>query len=248
MDKIKNAFTLKNAPVMVGPSIGIVAGSLLGSAIKPSIETLAVLRNLAAGLVLAAVSTELAPQVAEAHFYRERISVIAGILIGLGLMITLRTIFSQKNEEKMSIEVVVSIAIDFFIDSLLIGIALSSLTGGTSSMIMAIALGIEMFILSMTTTSQMHAANSSYLYIMTVTATFVMSTIVGLFSGMFAANMLKGTPMMYMLMAFGVSALIWLVTEDLIVKSKYLDSRLAASMLFLGFMTVLVIGWFGHAH
>ncbi len=243
---IKNLFTLKNAPVLVGPTLGILVGSVFGTAIRPSMKSLALMRNVAAGLVLAAVSTELAPKIADVDEWKSRIGVLAGIVIGLGMMITLRTIFSQKSKG-MTIEVIISIAIDFFIDSLLIGIALGSISSN-ASFVMAAALGIEMFLLSMTTMSQLQEANSSAFYIVIVTAVFVLSSIGGIMSGIFVANRFKGTPAFYTLLAFGVAALVWLVTEDLLDKSKHVDTRLGATMLFIGFTLVVVMGWFGHHH
>lgn len=247
MEKILKQVNVKNLPIMLGPSVGILLGSVIGGFLKPSVETMVILRNAAAGLVLAAVSTELIPEIADVDGYKHRIAVMAGLVIGLGMMLLLRTFFSQKNEDKMSIEVVTSIAIDFFIDAMLIGIALGT-GSGTSSFIMAVSLGVEMFILSMTTISQMHAAKSSIGYMIMVSGIFVVASVVGLVGGMFLAQRLKGAAGFYGLLSFGVAALVWLVTEDLLTKSKYVDTRVGATFLFLGFATAIAMGWFGHAH
>ncbi len=244
MESIKNIIGMidkKKIPVMMGPIIGIIIGSIVGSMIKPSMKSLAVLRHIAAGLVIAAFSTELTPEIAEADGYKNRIAVISGIVIGLALMIVLRTIFS-KEEETMSIEVISSVAIDFFIDAMLIGIALASTTN-SNGYIMAIALGIEMFILSLTTISQARKAGSSSLSMVFVSALFVVVVVAGMYIGMYFANRFKNSSTYYLLIAFGVAALMWLVTEDLLSKSKYLDSRIGATMLFLGFLSVIILGW-----
>ena len=241
MDLLK----LSNVPVMIGPSLGIVTGAIIGSIIKPSKQSLAIMRNLAAGLVLAAVSTEITPQIADVETWKNRLAILAGIAIGLGMMIILRTIYSKH--DGVSTETITSIAIDFYIDSLLIGIALASISG-SASIITALALGTEMFILSMGTISTMHDANASIGSISLVTTIFVLSSISGLSSGIFLARWLKNTPIFYALLAFGVAALIWLITEDLLHKSKYLDTRLGATALFVGFSIVLIFGWIGHQH
>lgn len=252
---MKTSTVTKLSKFMGGPVAGIVLGAILGIYIRPNAKFVSGLRALAAGIVLAAVSTELIPKVADTETKYDRIAVVIGILAGLSLMITIRTIFDKRQQitksvtsGKMPWELIISIAIDFFIDALLIGMALST-SNSNVGMVLAIALGFEISLLTLTTSSQMIYSGISKTKIMGVVAILAAAFVAGGLTGYFAASKLKGTSAYYGMMAFGVAALIWLIVEDLLVGiNKVLDSRISASLIFAGFMAIIVSGWFGHSH
>lgn len=231
-----------NILITIGPVVGIVVGAFLGSIFHPDKKTLSILRNLAAGLVLAALSIELTPKVTGAESWKSKIAILSGIVIGALMMILIRT-FSAKKDDKA--EILASIGTDFFIDALLIGIAIGVISGGKSKggIIMALALGLEMFILTMSTVA---GFKSNALHAIMVAGIFTLSVLAGIFFGIFAASNFQSSFVICGMLAAGLSVLIWLVCEDLIAKNdpKILDSRIGATMLFLGFMLVVVMEWF----
>ena len=80
---------------------------------------------------------------------------------------------------------------------------------------------------------------------MGIVAILAAAFVAGGLTGYFAASKLKGTSAYYGMMAFGVAALIWLIVEDLLVGvNKVLDSRISASLIFAGFMAIIVSGWY----
>ena len=204
---------------------------------------------------MAAVSTELIPDVAEVKEWKERGAVLFGIILGALVMIVLRTIFSKyTNEGESGVipwEMVISIAIDFFVDAILIGMSLSLGPGleANTGLVMTVALGFEMMLLTVTTASQMSLNKVTRGKIIGISVMLAAIVLIGAYLGNFIARKFKGTPYFYALLAFGVSALIWLIVEELLADiGTNLDSRISATMMFIGFMMVIASGWMGHKH
>lgn len=241
MEQIFDIFK-NNILITIGPIIGIGVGAFLGTIFHPDKKTVSILRNLAAGLVLAALSIELTPKITDAESWKSKIAILSGIVMGALIMILIRT-FSAKKDDKA--ELLTSIGTDFFIDALLIGMAIGVISKGKSKggLIMALALGLEMFILTMSTVA---GFKSNALHAIMVAGIFILSVLAGIFFGILASSKFQNSLAICGMLAAGLSVLIWLVCEDLIAKNdpKILDSRIGATMLFLGFMLVVIMEWF----
>ncbi len=248
---------LHTAKFMIGPMLGILVGAAIGTHFTFSKEIVSGLRSLAAGIVLAAVSTELIPEIAEVEASKERLWVVFGVVIGATMLITLRSYFdkydpTKEGENKVPWEMIISIAIDFFIDAILIGMAMSITTGdeGNTGLIMAFALGTEMLIITLTAAGQMKENSVNRGEIWGIAGGLAGVVLIGGLVGNYVATSFKGSPPYYGLLAFGVAALIWLVVEELLVETGKgnLDSRIQASLIFIGFLGIIGSGWMGHAH
>ena len=246
----------KLSMLMIGPFLGIIIGGVIGSFIKPDPKLLTSFRSLAAGIVIAAVSTELIPEVAEVEGWKNRLGVLLGIVIGAGALIGIRSILNkyEKAGKSKSIqwEMVTSIAIDFFIDAVLIGMAMTVLSGEASNagLVIAISLGIEMLLVTFSLADTMNSGGVSRLKIMGICAGLLAIVTVGAIVGYITASKFKGTSPYYAMLAFGVAALLWLVVEELLVEKVKgrIDSRLQATFIFVGFILVIGSGWLGHHH
>ncbi len=248
---------MHTAKFMAGPMMGILVGAFIGTYFKPSEKTVSGFKSLAAGIVLAAVSTELIPEVAEVDNTKERLWVVFGVIIGASMLIALRTYFdkydaTKEGKGKVPWEMIISIAIDFFIDAILIGMAMTVTTGMESSagLIMAFALGTEMLIITLTAAGQMKENKVKGGELWGIAGGLAGVVLLGGLIGNYVGTSFKGTPSYYGLLAFGVAALIWLVVEELFVETgkNVLDSRIQASLIFVGFLAIIGSGWLGHAH
>ena len=247
----------RTSKFMMGPMIGILVGAAIGTHLTISDKTVSGLKSLAAGIVLAAVSTELVPEIAEVKVPKERLWVLFGIVMGAMLLIVMRTYFSKYDPLKsgggrVPWEMVLSIAIDFFVDAILIGMAMTITTGveGNTGMVMAVALGTEMLIITLTASGQMKENSVKTPEIWSIAIGLSCVVLLGGLLGNYVAKSFKGSPPYYGLLAFGVAALIWLIIEELLVETSKnnLDSRIQASLVFIGFLGVISSGWMGSAN
>ena len=248
---------MRTMKFMAGPMLGILVGAFIGTRFSFSPKVVTGLKSLAAGIVLAAVSTELIPEIADVDIAKERLWVVFGVCFGAIMLMTLRSYFdkydaTKEGKGKVPWEMIIAIAIDFFVDAILIGMAISLNSGaeGGAGVIMAVALGTEMLIVTMTAAAQMKENQVSKAEAWGIAAGLAGVVLLGGLLGNFVAARFKGSPPYYGLLAFGVSALIWLIFEELLVETSKnaLDSRIQASLLFLGFLGIIASGWIGHAH
>lgn len=226
--------------------IGITIGYFVSLLFTPTENTLTYLRNLAAGIVFAAASTELIPKVMSASTRDERSIVIAGMVIGLVALITIRSLINKYQidtiEGEIPWESTISLAIDFFIDSFIIGI---TSTKGVK-LLLGTALATEMFMLTLTLNGIMKGKKVKGIYRFLVTTIIIIVVLVGGTLGYYLGENFKGKPIFYGILAFGLSVLIWLIMEELLVynkKNSTSNSIIATSMLFLGFIGVIIGEW-----
>lgn len=238
------------AIAIAGPIVGIIAGTLIGLYTNPSPKAISAMKYLAAGVIMAAVSGEVQPEINKGTSRKARLYILGGMFMGAAAMLTLRTVFKRENtmEGKTPWALLTAIGIDFAVDSMLIGMSLNIGVGGTTAFIMSASLGLEIALITMATTAEMSDVSHKEIAIVSS----VLSGIVLVFGlgGKYLGSYLSKTPKFCGLLAFAVIALIYLIAEELLRESRkgHIDVRLSAGMLFLGYGGVTISEWMEHAH
>jgi len=222
--------------VLIPVAVTIIGG-IIAAYRSPGEKTRITVQHFAAGVVFAAVAVELLPElVIDLKFP----ALIGGFSFGVALMLAVRY-FSQRMEgAEGSTGLVVASGIDVFIDGLLIGVSFD--VGLKAGIIITIALAIELLFLALSVASTLAEKGKSKRIIIGTTAGLSALVLIGATIGGTLLQGLHG-PGLEAVIAFAVAALLYLVTEELLVEAHkgQADSTFATTMFFLGFLIVLLL-------
>ncbi len=135
------------------PTLAGVASALFGLAWKPSAQVRSGVQHFAAGIVFAAVASEIIPEILERNFV---VAFAIGFPLGVALVVALRQLdrFMQRRRAASgskqaagAMGIVAPVAVDLSIDGLLVGVGFISGTG--MGRLLAIALTMEMMFLGL---------------------------------------------------------------------------------------------------
>ena len=222
--------------VLIPVAVTIIGG-IIAAYKSPGEKTRITVQHFAAGVVFAAVAVELLPElVIDLKFP----TLIIGFSLGVAFMLLVRY-FSRKMEgSEGSTGLLVASGVDVFIDGLLIGVSFD--VGLKAGVIITIALAIELLFLALSVASTMALEGKSKMRI--IGTTIVLSVLV-LIGATIGGTLLQGLhgPRLEAVIAFAVAALLYLVTEELLVEAHkgQNDSSFATTMFFLGFLIVLIL-------
>ena len=249
-------------PVAAAILGGIIAafrpiGPRFGSAIQ----------HFAAGMVFAAVGVELLPDVVSKH---APVATILGFSVGIALMLLIRALAERLEEagaeteaekaaegarvEEVRIEtansnqtgaanlptgLIAAIGVDVTIDGLLIGIGFAA--GAKEGILLIVALTLELLSLGLATSATLHKSGISRSRSIAITSGLALLPFVGAGVG---AGLLGGLSGAWLeaVLAFGVAALLYLVTEELLVEAHEVpETPLITATFFIGFLILLII-------
>ena len=224
------------------PVATATTGGVVACYRPPSPRVRSGVQHLAAGLVFAAAATELVPDLSHEH---HRVAIVVGFAIGLALMLGIeflpaRMLGPARTDSPAS--ALGAIGIDVFIDGLLIGIGFAR--GGHAGILLTAALTVELAFLGLAIAVALQAAGSTNTAV--IATTFGMSLLVaaGGILGATAFADLSGAPLTGTL-AFGIVALLFLVTEELLAEAhERPDTPLLTAMFFVGFLAILLASTF----
>ncbi len=221
------------------PVIGVMVGGLIGSFTKLKLSITSATQHLAAGIVFAAVAIELLPLILK------DISVLnmsVGFLTGVISMMCLKYLSNRLAERDNAKQhfptgLALTVGIDVFIDGLLIGVAF--LAGQRVGMSISIALAIEILFLGLSMSVTLNARGIARHINIYMTIALATTIILGVFIGEKVLGYLPGIWTKEIL-AFGVAALLYLVTEELLVEAhEEKETPFITFFFFLGFLFVL---------
>lgn len=199
----------------------------------PRPKVLSAIQHFAAGVVFAAVSIELLPHLITP---RHRLAMVIGFLIGVFLLTSLKSLSHAFEKRRgYSLGMIFAVAIDIAIDGILVG--MSFIAGIKGGILIAVALSIELFFLGSSTAIELQKTPRSIFALLSMALLFPFFALFGywIFS-MLSVTLFTG------MIAFGTSALLYLVTEELLIEAhKKPDSSLITSMFFLGFLLILLM-------
>lgn len=222
------------------PALLMALGSIIAWYKQPSDKTSSMIQHFAAGVVLAAVAAELVPKIIQ-----NEIQWLVALGFACGIILMLVTDYfadhlnSKSKESRFPYGLVLAVIVDVFIDGLLIGVAFSA--SARSGIIIALALTLEVFFLGIATSASMIKNNtqkSRGILAMIIAAILIP---IGAWLGFLLASDLSRSVHMAIL-AFGTAALLYLVTEELLVEAhEVAETKVATLAFFVGFLIILLI-------
>ena len=214
------------------PVAAVLIGSLVAVTRRPSEAIVSAMQHLAAGVVFAAAAVEILPQVMHEG---SPIATFIGGAIGIIVMLSLKAI---EGRAKGPVAMLGAVGVDILIDGLVLGLAF--IAGGKAGLLLTIALTLEVLFLGLTVTAELGATIRSKARIVAITVGIALllsigaalATPIALFPPVVIAGFLS----------FGLMALLYLVTEELLVEAhEKPDTPLISAMFFIGFLGLLLI-------
>lgn len=226
------------------PVFTMLIGGIVAVYKRPNGNVRSLILHFAAGVVFSVVAVELLPDIIKEH---KPVQVIIGFALGLITMLLIKRFTEEKSETevitsagKLPMSLLVAIGVDIFIDGLLLGIGFSA--GSTEGMLLAIALSVELLSLGMATATEL--SQNKLTKQKSITVISVLS-IVFFASAVLGATLLHNLSdsAMEIVLSFGLSALLFLVTEELLTEAhEEKETVWHTSAFFIGFLLFLILG------
>ncbi|QTH24919.1 transporter (plasmid) [Rhizorhabdus wittichii] len=214
------------------PVLAVILGTLWASWRRPSATFVSAMQHLAAGVVFAAAAAEILPQVMHEG---SPIATFIGGTLGVVVMLSLKAL---EGRTKGPVAMLGAIGIDILIDGLVLGLAF--VAGAKAGLLLTIALTLEVLFLGLTVTAELGETVRSRRKVIAITIGLALLLPVGALVAtpvaMFPPVVIAG------FLSFGLMALLYLVTEELLVEAhERPDSPLVSAMFFVGFLGLLLI-------
>ncbi|MBN9392320.1 MAG: transporter [Chloroflexi bacterium] len=243
------------------PVAAAILGGIIAAYRPPGPRLGSALQHFAAGMVFAAVGVELLPDVVSKH---APVATIIGFTIGISLMLVIRSITEKAEKEAnpdsesesesqrerglapagacepaLPVSMIATIGVDVAIDGLLIGIGFAA--GAKEGILLIIALTLELLSLGLATSATLNKSGISKGKSIAVTSGLALIPLVGASLGALLLGGLSGN-LLEAVLAFGVAALLYLVTEELLVEAHEVpETPLITATFFIGFLLLLVV-------
>lgn len=214
------------------PVAAVLIGALVAVARRPSDAFVSAMQHLAAGVVFGAAAAEILPQVM--HEGSPAATFIGG---AIGIAVT-HLLKSLEERFEGPVAMLGAIGIDIFIDGLVLGLAF--VAGAKAGLLLTIALTLEVLFLGLTLVTGLGKTIPSKGKIVAIAAAIALM----LPLGAAVATPVALLPAVYIagFLSFGLMALLYLVTEELLVEAhEKPDTPLISSMFFVGFLGLLLI-------
>ncbi len=223
------------------PVIATAAGGLVASFFTLSGSVRSGLQHFAAGVVFAVASVDLLPDIVREHTAFE---VAVSFALGVGVMLGMRWITEKVERDEAKTGgtpwgLLTAVGIDVLIDGLLLGIGFA--VGQSEGRLLALAMTLEGVSLGLATAAVLRNALGRSRAVAT-TAGLGLLFMVG---GVLGVTVLQGLSRhaIALVLSFGLAALLFLVTEELLVEAHEVpETPLITALFFAGFLLFLVLG------
>ena len=226
--------------ILIATGAGIIGGAV-SLFWDPKAKARSAIQHFAAGAVLAAIASNVVPEV-------ERVGTLPGIIGGfvaggltmIGLKwVTVRVEQNNKRGGGLPAGLAAAAAVDTFLDGVIISAGFSA--DQKLGALLVIALGLELFFLTMSVGAEFRENKVVHWKSLAVTSGIACLLLVGSFgSSLTFANASQAT--LAIVLAFGAAALIYLIAEELLVETiQAEDSIFSTLMLFTGFLVLLIL-------
>jgi zinc transporter, ZIP family len=225
--------------ILIATGAGVLGG-IVALFWAPKVEARSAIQHFAAGVVIAAVASELIPEV-------ERIGTTRGILSGfaaggitmIGLKwLVLKFETFEKSRHNLPVGLSAAAAVD---TNRRRHFSAGFSTGQRLGPLLAIALAVELCFLTLSVGSEFHKNKSKRWQGLATTTGIALLLLVGAVAASF---LMKGASdgTVAIVLAFGAAALIYLVAEELLVEAiEAKESLFSTAMLFAGFLVLLAL-------
>jgi zinc transporter, ZIP family len=214
------------------PVLAIVIGAILTALRRPGPALTSAIQHLAAGVVFAAAAAEILPQVMH---HAAPLATLIGGAAGVAVMLGLKILESRV---RGPVALIGAIGTDLLIDGLVLGLAF--IAGAEAGILLTIALTLEVLFLGVTVTEELGETITSKVRMVAITAGLALlmplGTLIALPIATLPPTIVAG------FLSFGLIALLYLVTEELLVEAhEKPDTPLISAMFFVGFLALLLI-------
>jgi ZIP family zinc transporter len=234
------------------PFFCINIGGLFGTLFQIKGNARSFLLHLAAGVIFAVVSIDMLPNVVKGqNTFIVGIGFFAGLVLMMGIKYLTRSFGKkhkktliadapvQKNLALLPWALLIGIAVDILIDGILLGIGFAA--GKTEGLLLCVALSLELLALGLVVSTELKnekfPKKTALITILILSISICFGALVGSFILKYISKeALTG------ILAFGLSALMYLVTEELLVEAHEVkDTPLNTAVFFVGFFVFLII-------
>lgn len=231
---------------ILAPTVAIIFGGTVAILRQPGAGIRSLILHFAAGVVFSVVAVELLPDIIKRH---APIEIIVGFTAGVATMLFLRVLTRQSEERqvqsvaRLPAGLLFGVAIDIGVDGMLLGIGFSS--GSSVGTMLTIALSVELLALGLATSASLLTQGFSKKKIILVNlglaSLFALTSIFGIT----VLRYVSGNNLEIVL-SFGLAALLFLVTEELLVEAhEEKETPMHTACFFLGFLVLLILDLLG---
>ncbi|MGI8400533.1 MAG: ZIP family metal transporter [Gemmatimonadaceae bacterium] len=215
--------------------------------------------HLAAGVVFSVVAVELLPEIARRGLVAD---VIIGFAAGIITMVAVDEVMDRiraqgrkdlsanvlpdpserkRNSESRDVTgLAVAVGVDFVLDGLLLGVGFAA--GTRIGILLALAEAVEQLAVGMALAVELRAAGSTAVRALGLSGALSLLVYVSALAGGTILSHLGGAPMEAIL-SFGLAALLYLVTEELLREAhEEGETRIGTALFFAGFLLFLIVG------
>ena len=227
-----------------------VSFTIVGAAVGVFVPSMHRLRShvlhLAAGVVFSVVAVELLPEIQRRALVWD---VVLGFALGIGTMFFVDRVLDRvraRGEEKnassggVATSLFVAVGIDFLLDGLLLGVGFAA--SKRIGILLALAEAAEQLSVGLALAGEMTKAGVARARVLIAVSALGSLVFVSAALGATVLSDLAGG-MMETVLSFGVAALLYLVTEELLREAhEERETATGTAMFFAGFLAFLVIG------
>ncbi len=199
---------------------------------RPSPAAIGAIQHFAAGVVFYAAAGELLP---DATRQAAVWPIVAGGAAGVAAMLVLRSFDEPRRQQELGL--IAAAAVDALIDGLVLGLGFN--VGRRQGILLAIALSIEFLFLGLSIAAAFDRSAARWKVIGAATGVSLAVPV-----GALAAWPIGGLPEQWQAVAFsfGLIALLYLVTEELLTEAhEKPEPPWATAMFFVGFLSLTMI-------
>ncbi|MCJ8167611.1 transporter [Pontibacter sp. E15-1] len=226
------------------PAMVLIIGGVLSTFYAPGPTLRSVILHFAAGVVFSVVSLELLPDIMHE---KDPLDVVIGFVLGIGVMLLLRRLTRQKQKlegappiaDALPIGLLFGVGVDLVIDGLLIGIGFAA--GAQEGTFLMIAITVEVFALGLATSASMVQGRASRKRVIMTIVILALMLLISTIAGVTLLRGLSGATLVIIL-SFGLAALLFLVTEELLVEAhEEPETPWLTATFFAGFLLFLLL-------
>lgn len=214
------------------PVVAVLIGALVSVWRKPGPSFTSGVQHLAAGVVFAAAAVEILPQIM--HVGSVPATFIGGTC-GVAVMLSLK---SLETRWRGPVGMLSAVGIDIFIDGLVLGLAF--IAGAKAGLLLTVALTLEVLFLGLTVTEALGETVRSRIKVIASSGAIALLLPLGAWLAIPVEHL--PSPAIAGFLSFGLMALLYLVTEELLVEAhENPDSPIISAMFFVGFLGLLLL-------
>lgn len=241
----ENLISMKSLMLTALPIAMLVLSGLIVIKKNPSKAFRSTILHFAAGVVFSVVSVEILPDMVRIH---NTVALVAGFIIGIAAMLLIKRLTADLERDLGNLRgknllpwgLLTGVGIDLLLDGILLGVGFAA--GAKEGLLLALALALECFSLGVTVSGELKLLKLSNRQIIYVQLLAGVLFAIGTGTGAFVLHA-AGEGVLEFVLSFGSAALLFLVTEELLVEAhEQKDTPVYTATFFAGFLLFLVLG------